>query len=168
MIARNWNINFKTKQTWKLVKCSTGDGWDGREASESNRHLKIAIKTFSSFLRSRYWLMEFYNENWGKKYVIDATGLRRAGRVFQVLNFYIHNFNGQQLWVNGIRDTLNKINWKLHFMAIKCAIIQMLVCVSLLSIFVIVRPAWTARLEESFSCGEPLRYHLSNGFFNLL
>lgn len=43
--------------------------------------------------------MEFYNENC-EKYVIagllrsTATGLRRAGRV---LNFYIHNFNDQQL-----------------------------------------------------------------------
>lgn len=48
---------------------------------------------------------------------------------FHVLNFY---YNDKQLWVNGIADTLNKVNWKLHFMAIKCAV-QMLACFIFLS-----------------------------------
>jgi hypothetical protein len=100
-----------------------------------------------------------------EKYVI-ATAVTFASRsiaadwlcfcfyYFYVLNFYIHNFNDQQLWVNGIHDTLNKINWKLHFMAIKCAIHKMLVCSSCIaSLWLFSWFIWenfsTAKLEET-------------------
>lgn len=98
---------------------------------------KLPLKHSLPFCDPRYWLMECYNESWGKIcHCCWLTAVFFASIHFHVLNFYIHNFNDQQLWVNGIRDTLNKINWKRHFMAIKCAI-QMLVCFRLISYFIV-------------------------------